>query len=216
MRSFRDAKLWSPLGSRPHILIPIAPTVTALAATYTDALPNWRADWATYLQAVPPEFLHVTVTWLDDLTERVAPDGLTGLADELASELADHEPFALRCGPALPVTYGLELFVIGDAAASALAQRCRVAMRRAFGRDAPVADPVCYQPHCSLGYCVADVSEEGLGSAMTSARTNGESARPDPIDMVVDKVIVTDQDTFTPDGLRWNLDTVETVHFGHS
>lgn len=214
MRSFREAKFWTPLGSRPHVLIPISADVTALAAVYTDALPSWRADWSAFLDTVAPEYLHVTVTWLDELTEKAAPNGLAELATALADELDEQEPIVLRCGPAIPVTYGLELFVVGDAAADALARRCRAAMRRVFGPEAAVAEPARYRPHCSLAYCAANVSEEGLGSVMAKATAQGETARPEPIDMTIDRVIVTDQDTFASDGLRWNLDTAATVHFG--
>jgi hypothetical protein len=214
MRSFRAEKLWTPDGSRPHILIPVTPEVVELAEVYTTVIPAWSRERAQHLPPVRPQFLHITVTWLDTPTADVIPNWIEELETAVAAQLVDLVPFPMRLGPATPVTYGVELVVGPDEPAAELARRCQQAMRTVFGTDAPVASPAQYRPHCSLSYCQATLDEEGLGSTLLSAVPAGGQYRPAPVEMTVDSVIITDQDTFADGGLRWNQDTVRTVSFG--
>lgn len=213
MRPFREDRCWSPEGARPHILIPLPAAVGALAEVYTGVLDRWREDWTRHLQPVQARFLHVTLTWLDTPSSGLAVGWADRLAGELAERLAGCRTFQLRFGPAIPSTYAVELYVGPDAPAADLARRCREAMHAVFGADAPVATPTQYRPHCAIAYSRTAESEDGLGRLLMSATAPGSAFRPEPAQVLVDTVIVTDQDTFAPGGLTWNETSVRTVPF---
>jgi hypothetical protein len=73
-------------------------------------------------------------------------------------------------------------------------------MREVFGARGPVATPAQYRPHCSLVYCQSALSEEGLGSWLLSAAPIGCQFRPEPVEIIADRVTIAVQDTFATGG----------------
>ncbi|MFC0431065.1 hypothetical protein [Kutzneria buriramensis] len=202
MRNFLRDKVWSPDGARPHVLVPVTPSVAALAAVYAGALPAWREDWAEHLQLVPPSALHVTVAWVDQPIA-TAPTALADLEQAVSEELTGMTAFPALVGPATVVTYGVELYVLGaDDDFAELGRRCRRAVRAVFGAAA-APEPARTLPHLAIAYGRNDIDDTTLGRTLTAAAAPGQP-RPVPVEMLVDQVLVADMDAFAAAGPGWS------------
>lgn len=221
MDSF-DKRIWSPVGSRPHIEIPAAPAVAELAAAYTAQAAAWWAehddprDFHAIVRPVAPEFLHLTVGWLDQLTATLAPGAFDALHAVLTDRLADLEPFEVTVGPGIVGAVALELYVAPILQAAALAATVRGAIRDVFGADAAPEPPPArpWRPHITAFYGAASFSTDALASRVLCTLAPGEGCLITPVTMAVDAVLLVDQDTWGSDGLAWNQDTARRIALG--
>ncbi|WP_433531342.1 2'-5' RNA ligase family protein [Micromonospora sp. CA-263727] len=222
MRSF-DETMWSPPGSRPHIEIPATEQVHALAGACLAQTRTWWAEqgdsrpFEVVFRTIAPEFLHLTVGWLDQLTVSLTPGQLDALHTALVGRLRHIAPFDVTVGPAFMGLYALELYVVPSRQADALAGAVRAAIREVFGAQAaPEPSPArWWRPHISVFYGCQPADTDALASRIAYTPAPGGDRLIAPIAMAVDAVLLVDQDTWGPTGLAWDTGTARRIPLGH-
>lgn len=221
MRDFGETR-WSPDGSRPHVDVLVTPEVAALAAAYLDHARVWwgqQADPRQFEQVfrpVIPDYLHLTLTWLDRVTAKVGTGLMNDIEVALRTRLSDLPPFEITAGPGTVGYYALELFVTPSDAADALARAARQALRDAVGPDAvpepPTDRPWC--PHVAILHGRQRVDTDGLASRILYVPPPAATALLRPTTMRIDGVVLVDQDTWGPNGLAWDQQTARCIPLG--
>ena len=223
MRNF-DETMWSPAGARPHIEVPVPDPVRRLARAYLAQTRAWWAEqgddrpFETVFRIIDEEFLHLTVGWLDRLTTDLAFEQLDALYAALAARLSHLEPFAVTVGPAIAGRYALEMYVVPNPQATALAAAVRAAIRDIFGAQAaPEPAPArLWRPHISVFYGSRAVDTDALASRIAYTLAPGTDHLATPVTMPVDAVLLVDQDTWGNAGLSWDNGTTRTIKLGQA
>jgi len=207
MRDFAR-KRWSPVGSRPHVLIPVyGSDVAALAShySYDHDLGEWYSEWDELLRGVHPFFWHLTLAWLDTPTARTEPGNWLALRKALLPALANVGPVVLTAGTAVVSEHGVHLRVNRTPELDQLADAAREAMHSVFGAAAPVSDHgPDWQPHIALFHGRADVKTPSGPLRVTHLAAT----------MPVREVLLVDHDTWGPDGPRWDIASARRVPVG--
>ncbi|MDG4795205.1 2'-5' RNA ligase family protein [Micromonospora sp. WMMD1082] len=222
MRSF-DETMWSPPGSRPHIEIPASGQVHALAEVYLAQTRTWWAEqddsrpFEAVFRPVAPEFRHLTVAWLDQLTADITAEHLDDLHTALGARLRHIAPFDVTVGPAIMGLYALELYVAPHPQADAVAAAARAAIREVFGAQAAPEPPPArpWRPHITACYGRQRADTDALASRIAYTFAPDTEHLITPATMPVDAVLLVDQNTWGPTGLAWDTDTARRIPLGH-
>jgi hypothetical protein len=205
------------------VLIAPSTEVAELARAYNSYAAAWWAeqdDDRPFEQVFEPldTYLHLTVAWYDRLTATIDPAQLKEFHAALADRLAAIDPFDIQVGPAIVGLYAVEVYVVPSPQLAGLAARARATIRDVFGPDA-AREPRPERPwraHLSPLYCRTPVNTDGLCSRIAYTPAPGTGGLISPVTMRVGEVFVADQDTWGPDGLAWDQDSVRTVALADS
>lgn len=213
--------MWSPLGSRPHLLLTADQALADYAASVNSRARAWWAAhgdgraWDDVVQELPSHYLHITLAWLDRPTNQVSPDEWNRVRAEAARRLAAVPLVEVRIGEPIVGPYALEVYVHPSAELDEVAAQARAALRAVFGERAapePPADKP-YRPHLSCFYGTAAFDDAGLQEALLDGTSRGDDEHSTVLTMPA-QAILTDQDTFHPGGFRWDATSAVRMPVG--
>ncbi|MDT7783515.1 MAG: Cyclic phosphodiesterase-like protein [Pseudonocardiales bacterium] len=220
MQSFQD-RIWSPPGSRPHLLLLGDEALAAYAAELNGWIRSWWEQhgddrtWHEIVEEIPAHYLHLTLTWVDQLTAQVGPQAWNRLREEFAARMAEVEPVRVSIGEPMVRSVALELYVHPSPELQDLATRARASVRAVFG-DAAAPEPTeqrPYRPHVSTLYSRAAFNTDGLQHALLKdfGLAVGEHST---VFTMNPAAILCDQDTFAAGGFRWDQDSAVVIPVG--
>ena len=222
MQNFFADRVWSPLGSRPHILLTGSTDLAAYAASINARARRWwerqpgstGRRWDDLVREVPGHYLHITLTWLDRLTTEVDAAELRQLSDELVDRFAALSPTEVRIGEPMVRTHAVELYVHPSPQLNAIAAQARAALRVVLGDDAAPEPPQGkpWRPHLSTFYGNAEFDSAGLAETLLDgpAPAGGHTT---VLTMPAEGILV-DQDTFRDEGFWWDTATARSITVG--
>jgi hypothetical protein len=219
VRNFLSDRVWSPLGSRPHILLTANEALIDYGALLNHRARKWweqgpdTRNWDDVVQQLPGHFLHITLDWLDRPTSRTTPEQWQQLQDELTRRFAALPPAEVQVGEPMVRSHALEVYIHPTPELNEIAAQARSALQMVFGKEAVPdrAPDKPWRPHLSTFYGAAEFDDDGLRQALVT--DDVEEGHTTVLTMPAIAVLV-DQDTFAPGGFTWDTTTATTLQIG--
>ncbi|WP_069164895.1 hypothetical protein [Nocardia altamirensis] len=183
MRDFA-AKIWTPEGARPHLLVTpmrcnwgVADWLFAQGYKAPGAKPperpldEWHPQWESIVRPIPNTAQHLTLAWLDRLSVDTPAGSDSALVQAVEDALREFPTVYLNYTDVVATVHGIHLRAEPTPELARLATVAADAMRTVYGAKAPVVsrldDAV---PYVGLAYGCADVDTPPLRIALSPAR----------------------------------------------
>ncbi|MFE6052865.1 2'-5' RNA ligase family protein [Kitasatospora sp. NPDC056446] len=182
MKNFFDPQRIWPNGPYPHFLILLDryPQYVEYVRQHAELLSRF-----VHLEAVPAEWLHITV---QGIHHPASPEQLNRLGDEARAELADVAPFEVQLGPTWPGVTAITVAPYPEEPMATLNRKVRAAVSRVDGVELR-AEEKRFWPHTSIAYAKADSSQADDYLLNRALR----QLRPERITLTVDSVHLVQQ-----------------------
>jgi hypothetical protein len=207
-----DEEMWSPLGPRPHTIIPVSAEVAEMAEAIVDHIKKWWSeqgdsrDFHQVFRPIQPRYLHLTLSWLDRLSTSLDRSQLIALADAIEKRTSVLPPCEIQVGPLQVGTYAIELYVNPHPTLELIDSEIRSAFQEVFGVDSVPEPPVDrpFRPHIAAFYCQRQVNTDTLNSRLWYVSGLSDNGLLKPTRMPVNQVLLCDMDTWSETGLQWS------------
>lgn len=213
--------VWSPVGSRPHLLLTANDALAEYAAKINFRARGWWEEhgdgraWSEVVQEIPARYLHLTLTWLDRLTAELDEASWGRLCDEFTGRMSALPPCEVAVGEPMVRRHAVEVYVHPTPELLAVGAQARAAVRAVFGEDAAPEPPVgkLWRPHLSTLYGAAEFVDVGLEAALREGLSFAAGEHATVLRMPAEGILV-DQDTFAVGGFWWDEETACRVPVG--